>query len=216
MKFYLWFLIGCACVGIPYFALYQSYDLWPSVIGGIAGGVLFFILLFVLVIKKYFSMKEQIFIGSVHSILVVAFLWFSMIMYQTTSFQRTNLNQIRSKIGVNIIIDDEIYRRATPLLRVYYDQFVQQNRKSLVEVFKLLYGHKIQNGVFYPNTDIPNFHSPTWTFVQYSGDSLIKLISIDSIGKGRVSDFVGYTGQQGKIQITAEITKEGVRYEQNN
>ncbi len=216
MKFIKWFLIGSACVGIPFFTFHHPYDLWPSVIAGIAGGIFFFLLLLVVGIKKYFSKKEQFFFGFVHSIFIVSFVAYSVVFYKTTLFQRENLGSIRSQIGSQIIIGDEIYNRAIPLLRTYYDQAVQKKQKPLVEVFKSLYQNKINNGIFIPNTGIPNFTGPTWTFIQYSGDSLVKFICIDSIGKGLKADFKGFNGLMGKIQYTALITKGGVKYERNN
>lgn len=216
MKFINWFLIGSACVGIPFFALYHPYDLWPPIAAGIAGGIIFFLFLFVGSIAKHFSPKEKIFFGLAHSIFIVAFVAYSVVFYTTTSFQRENLHSIRSTIGSHIIIEDEIYRRAIVLLRTYYDQPIQGKQRSLVEVFQSLYQQKINNGMFIPNTGIPNFTGPTWTYIQYSGDSLVQFISIDSIGKGLKGDFKGMNGLTGKIQYTALITKRGVSYERNN
>ncbi|MDP1675300.1 MAG: hypothetical protein Q8L88_00425 [Bacteroidota bacterium] len=212
MKYLLWFFVGCVCIGTPFFIGYDQHDMWNSAFGGMIGGTLFLILLYFFVVRKKFSSKWKMIIASLFTFHILAFAAFIVVSYRTPTFQRDHLLTMRPYLVNMAIVDGEIYRRALSTLHLYYDQPAEK-KKSFVEVFNVLYGKKIHNGIF----ETEEHQTPRGTFVTYQGDSVVQLIvSNDTISKGIRPDFANINGQKGQIQYTGTMSKHGVTYERNN
>jgi hypothetical protein len=212
MKYLLWFLAGCICVGIPFFIGYDQHDMWNSVFGGMIGGILFLISLYVFVVRKTFSTKWKITIASLFTFHILAFAAFTVISYRTPMLQRENLYEVRA-YSINMgIVGGAIYARGWNMLHIYYEQPAEK-KKSFGEVFKTYYGEKIRNGILFES---PN--ALEGTYVTFHGDSVVQLVdaSSDAFAQGIRSDFANINGLTGKIQYTATMSKHGVTYERNN
>ncbi len=211
MKFFLWFFVGCACVGIPFFIGYDQHDLWNSVFGGMIGGTVFLVLFYSFVVRKAFSTKWKIIIISLFAFHILAFGAFTVTSYRMPTLQRENLLAVRA-YSIKMAIEGQIYGRGWQMLHLYYDQPAGRE-KSFVEVFNTLYGKKIRNGVLFESPE-----ASEGPFVTYQGDSIVQLViaSDDAFSKGIRPDFTNINGQSGKIQYTATMSKHGVTYERNN
>ncbi len=211
MKIFWWFIAGCLFVGVPFIFGYEQTDLWRSVIFGAMGGTLYLLFLFFVVIKKTFSLKENVLVGSLFIIFILAFTAYTVNMYRMTSYQRGLLSVIRTYIGSSSIISSELHDRAIPVLYNYYSQS-KENRHSIVESFKNMNNGSVFNGEMKPRPSSAQIR----TFVFYQGDSLVRLVSIDTVAYGLKDDFVNIGGYCGKLQYTATISKHGALYERNN
>lgn len=211
MKFFKWFFIGCLFVGIPFAIGYDRHDLWPPVMYGAAGGIVFLLLFFFSTVRKIFSMKEMVFTGALFLILSLAFAAHSVNMYRMTSYYRGLLPVIRTYIGSALITSSELHDRAIPVLRHFYSQPKGKNQ-SIVESFKQMNDSTIVRGEFTSRPQTVQIR----TFVSYQGDSLVRLVSIDTVAQGLKNDFSNIAGYHGKLQYTATISKHGAAYERNN
>jgi len=212
MRYLLWFFVGCACIGIPFFAYVDQHDMWNSVIGGMIGGTVFLILLFFFVARKEFPSKWKVAIAGLFIFHILAFAAFTVSGYRTSALQRENLFEVGA-YSVNMgMVEGAIYARGWNILHLYYNQPVGK-KKSFVEVFKTFYNGKIRDRVLFESPDA--FEG---THVIFQGDSVVRLIDASSaaFANGIRSDFTNINGLTGKIQYTTTMSKHGVSYERNN
>lgn len=214
-----WYGNGFVAVTVPFAVWYSPNSLWGAIIAGGAGGTLFLLSTATWMYRKKILSQLQTAIAVVISLMLSAGYFVETFqMRRMTVYQSENLHDARQWIGENIIRETKIYDSMMPVFREYYQQ--KKAHQNIVEIFRSHYKESLSGGTF--NRYIPDPKiAPTWimdpvTIVSYSGDTLVRYAVVDTFARGRINHFLNATGQKGKLEVHAALTKRGITYERVN
>ena len=215
----LWYGAGIAAVAVPFAIWYDPTTLWNAIIAGGIGGSVFLLSATVWMFRnKVLSLFQSSVAVVIVMLLTVGYFVETMQMRAMTRYQAENLKLVRAWISDDIMMIDKVYGSMMPVMREYYRQ--SGARQSLVEVFTAHYREPLRDGTFNRTLSIPGMDPSkifdALTFVSYSGDSLVRYAVVDTFVHGTRPDFLNATGQRGKMEAHAELTKGGILYERVN
>ena len=206
----LWLLAGSLLVTVPYYIFYDAFNLWPSVYAGGIGAAIYLIALVVYFTKKGNTMKWNALLSAIVLIFCISSYFHWTMMDAKSSWRRSLLGKIRTVIGANIFQDEDICKRTIPVYAVFHKQ--KGKKKSIVPLFKEIHAGKVKNGM-YPMSSYPDF---SVRYVHFSGDTMVTLVSVDTVARGLQISFKNANGSIGHLQTTTTLSAQGVHHERNN
>lgn len=206
----LWLLAGSLLVSVPYYIFYDPYNLWPSVYAGGIGAAIYLVALLAYFMKKGNSIKKNALLSAVTLIFFVCSYLQWTTMDAMSSWQRSMLGTIRTIIGSDIFQSEDICDRTIPVYAAYHKQ--KGKKKNIVPLFSEIHAGKIKEGM-YPMNSKPDFSK---RYVHFSGDTMVTLVSVDTVARGLHADFQNANGSTGRVQTTTTLSAHEVHHERNN
>ena len=131
--------------------------------------------------------------------------------YQQSQFQQEILPEIRATIDSDLI---KVYSQE-PLLHTLR-KYHEEDHDRVDSLFMELYGDDIDDqGRFLPET-VQGYNSPPYFYLEQAEADRVTIAGTSPFTDGNDPDFQNIDGESGKLQFTATVTKEGVRYERKN